>query len=141
MFEHIAFNKEAGRIELPENHNYLSSCPLFIDFFREKHRLSFSDVVIGCNLVYGWMPTSFKMKHDFYSSMPDTIRHLNAVEQGTVLTEQELETIAKVVNNSIVGSSKLLHFINPELYPIWDSRICRLILGTGSHYNGFQNSE
>jgi hypothetical protein len=28
-----------------------------------------------------------------------------------------------VINNSMVGVSKLLHFINPERYAIWDRRV------------------
>ena len=31
------------------------------------------------------------------------------------------------MNNSNVGASKLLHFIYPEKYPIWDSKICKII--------------
>ena len=31
------------------------------------------------------------------------------------------------MNNSNVGASKLLHFIYPEKYPIWDSKICEII--------------
>jgi len=33
------------------------------------------------------------------------------------------------MNNSMVGPSKLLHFIRPDLYAIWDSRIYRYIHG------------
>jgi hypothetical protein len=31
------------------------------------------------------------------------------------------------VNGSFVGASKLLHFINPDLYSIWDSRVYRYL--------------
>ena len=27
----------------------------------------------------------------------------------------------------MVGASKLLHFINPNVYAIWDSRVCRYL--------------
>ena len=29
------------------------------------------------------------------------------------------------INNSIVGLSKVLHFVNPEYFPIWDRRVAR----------------
>ncbi len=31
-------------------------------------------------------------------------------------------------NNSIVGTSKLLHFINPEVFAIWDSHVYRYLM-------------
>ena len=30
-------------------------------------------------------------------------------------------------NNSLVGASKILHFINPDVYVIWDSRVCSFL--------------
>ncbi len=32
----------------------------------------------------------------------------------------------QALNNSVVGTSKLLHFVRPDLFPIWNSRIARL---------------
>jgi len=42
-----------------------------------------------------------------------------------ILQKQDLELLKKIVNNSIVGVSKLLHFVNPNYYLIWDSRVAR----------------
>ena len=44
--------------------------------------------------------------------------------------KEDLEIVAAFMNNSIVGASKILHFINPKKYPIWDSKICGHILGS-----------
>ena len=38
------------------------------------------------------------------------------------------------MNNSNAGASKLLHFMYPEKYPIWDSKICEIILGKSYHH-------
>ena len=38
------------------------------------------------------------------------------------------------INNSLVGLSKLLHFINPQNYAIWDSRIFRFLTEKKSQY-------
>ena len=43
------------------------------------------------------------------------------------------------MNNSNVGDSKLLHFMYPEKYPIWDSKICEIITGK-SHHQKVQNA-
>ena len=39
------------------------------------------------------------------------------------LMTTELAVLIGLVNNSLVGVSKLLHFIAPHRYPIWDSRV------------------
>ena len=59
---------------------------------------------------------------------------LNAVKAGHRLGLEELEILKCCINNSMVGLSKLLHFINPENYAIWDSRIYRYIKGKKSQY-------
>ena len=34
-----------------------------------------------------------------------------------------LEKLKRMTNNSVVGMSKVLHFVNPEVFPIYDSNI------------------
>jgi hypothetical protein len=43
------------------------------------------------------------------------------------------------INNSIVGTSKFLHFVNPENYPIWDSRVYSSITGKKNSQNHVNN--
>jgi len=59
---------------------------------------------------------------------------LNAVKAGHLLDLEEIKTLKKCINNSLVGLSKLLHFINPGNYAIWDSRIFRYLTGKKSTY-------
>ncbi|ULQ51948.1 hypothetical protein [Flavihumibacter fluvii] len=53
----------------------------------------------------------------------DILTILNEVKTGKLLDAISLSKVKKAINNSMVGSSKLLHFIRPDLYAIWDSRI------------------
>jgi hypothetical protein len=48
--------------------------------------------------------------------------------------------IKSTINNSLVGLSKLLHFINPVVYAIWDSRIYRNTTDKKSSY-GIGNTQ
>jgi hypothetical protein len=50
------------------------------------------------------------------------------------LTVNEIGILKKSINNSLVGLSKLLHFINPKDYAIWDSRIFRYLTEKKSSY-------
>ena len=38
------------------------------------------------------------------------------------------------INDSCVGLSKSLHFINPEIFPIWDSNVAKTFGLQGYHY-------
>lgn len=40
-------------------------------------------------------------------------------------TEQQMKLLVEFTNNSAVGASKLLHFLSPEDFPIWDSRTAK----------------
>jgi hypothetical protein len=42
--------------------------------------------------------------------------------EGTI-SDEHLGALARVVNNSLVGTSKLLHFVRPDIFPIWDSKV------------------
>ena len=76
--------------------------------------------------VYGWMPTILKNWDfkDFNVDQPIAIvRHLSTVEAARKFLSQ-IDPVSPI-NKSWIGLSKLLHFLNPELFPIWDSRIAK----------------
>jgi hypothetical protein len=114
-----------------DNDSYVDSYSEFINYFKnidwiEKHHL-----VIASHFVYGWMPTILQLDT---KKVDEVLSILNGVRAGHSASENELEVIKQCVNNSMVGTSKLLHFINPNLYAIWDSRIFRYMTGKKSTY-------
>jgi hypothetical protein len=46
------------------------------------------------------------------------------------LDVSQLATLMQCFNNSLVGTSKILHFVNPEKFAIWDSKVCKYVLQT-----------
>ena len=60
-------------------------------------------------------------------------RILNNAKKGIRPNSDEITILKNCFNNSLVGSSKLLHFINPEQFAIWDSRVCRYLLQKTPH--------
>jgi hypothetical protein len=86
------------------------------------------------NHSYGWMP---KMLKKFDVAALDRIVHImNEAKQGTFPSDEELTFLKASINNSLVGPSKLLHFINPKYFAIWDSRVFHYIEGRiASHSN------
>lgn len=120
-----------GVIKINKDDTYLKTYNDFIEFFASKRTITKNDFVIGSHLVYGWMPTIISFNFD---NIENNVKYLNDVKNGKLLSEFELESLKKAVNNSIVGVSKLLHFINPDKYAIWDSRIHRYATGKKSGY-------
>lgn len=100
---------------------YIDSYNFYISFFAEKEQLKEQDVIIGLGFVYSWMPTIPKNVN--FNILKEVTILLNKAKQGYDFTDTDYVTLKKLCNNSLVGSSKLLHFINPNKYAIWDSKI------------------
>lgn len=131
----IDFNRlknDTNKFIVDTNTSYIKTYEVFVQYFQSLKGIEFEHFVVGSHFVYGWMPTILNLKT---TSSENILGYLNDAKQGVLLTEMELETLKASVNNSIVGVSKLLHFINPRVYAIWDSRICRYILGSTHRVN------
>ena len=123
--------KALNDFELTEGDSYVQTYENFIEHFKNIDELKWHDLVIGSHLVYGWMPTIINLN---YEDQEKAVQILNSAKKGKDLGVEELLVLKKTINNSLVGASKLLHFINPEKYAIWDSRIYRFVTGNKSQY-------
>lgn len=91
------------------------------------------DVCIAfAHMVYGWMPTILNEANGEIGAWTkddwEKIKVcLEKAKSGEILGINELKNVMVLTNNSIVGTSKLLHFINPHVYPIYDSRVFHAI--------------
>ena len=118
------------------NDSYLTSYPHLCAFWTDRP-VTKESLVQGTHMVYGWMPTTLNVDKN-----PDV-----SIEQAAVIASRlrerptlpalqpflhDLEVLKAVVNNSIVGTSKLLHFMRPDVYPIWDSIVHQSLQGVGS---------
>lgn len=111
-------------ISVPQGDSYIESYPYLCSHFSGKAVIVPQDVVLGAHMVYGWMPTVLGL--DMRAVRGFSL--LQAAELLTVakkrdLDRGELSSLKGLINNSIVGVSKLLHFVEPDRYPIWDSRL------------------
>ena len=73
-------------------------------------------------MAYGWMPTICKK---FNEDVFNSENWQTACESNDI--DDVINAISNIdtppFNNSWVGTSKVLHFINPTIIPIWDSRV------------------
>ena len=74
------------------------------------------------HMAYGWMPTILKKFSDSQSDIVGPATGCQSFEEASGLI-QSLDD--SPINNSWVGMSKVLHFMNPEFFPIWDSRVAK----------------
>lgn len=72
--------------------------------------------------VYGWMPTMLKNWNlDALPKAGERIHSIRSVNTHAAALKLVTNLNEKPINNSWIGTSKLLHFINPNHFPIWDS--------------------
>ena len=122
---------ESLKFNPPVGNSYVSTYPEFISYFKNIDKITKHDLVISSHFVYGWMPTIITLKLD---KIEKALIYLNAAKKGYILKVNQLELLKSCINNSLVGLSKLLHFINPFDYAIWDSRIYRYTTNKKSSY-------
>jgi hypothetical protein len=103
---------------------YLSLSKMFPNI----QKTSWDGAVLALHIVYGWMPTIPKLRTYQHWDSSDRQRLVNIliqVEQKKSIHQSDLEHLKAFSNNSIIGGSKILHFLWPENYPIWDMRVAR----------------
>lgn len=71
--------------------------------------------------------------------LDEAVPILNSVKNGAVIDKKEFDILKPLCNNSLVGASKLLHFINPNLYAIWDSKIYTFLYQEKAHKHRVEN--
>ncbi len=112
-----------GLIDI-EDH-YLRSYPHILkatnDLLKIKDK-DFDPILAIAHMVYGWMPTILKSVN-LTPSDKDVLagaREVGAFDEAIALIDKFNKS---PINNSWIGLSKVLHFINPEYFPIWDSKV------------------
>jgi len=109
-----------------DKQTYDVSYPEFLKYFNDIKVITKHNLVIGINFTYGWMPTIFDFRSNNFD---EALEILNNAKKGLVLTVSQLESLKGLFNNSLVGTAKLLHFINPVKFAIWDSRVYYYLTG------------
>lgn len=127
---------------IQQDASYVISYPHLIEFFAQKQQISPSDVVCGAHMVYGWMPTILDLYPDQEKiNLEEAARLLTTVKRAGSIQPIELEGLSGLVNNSLVGVSKLLHFVAPERFAIWDSKVYSFVYEERPHNYRVNNAD
>lgn len=117
-------------------YTYLFTYSHLVSYLSSIEELDITSFVVGKAIAYSLMPTTLNLRQSTISSLLPSLNRLK--KDGVRLETAELNRLKLMVNNSIVGTSKLLHFTRPDVYPIWDSRIDRFINGDDLNTNSVE---
>jgi hypothetical protein len=107
-----------------------------------------NDVIRLAMMAYGWMPTMNKGRTitsdiDLTSIKDLLIKIQNTTDLETAFKlvfgegKSTIDDFIKITNNSVVGLSKTLHILNPNIFPIVDKHLYNGIKNYG-HHIGFK---
>ena len=102
-------------------HTYLATYPSLIAIGTSPGSFDTKRFYQVAALVYGWMPRVVRINPVYIQQA------IAAFGEAQIANSENFQnvTIQSFANclHSVVGASKLLHFINPSVFPIWDSKI------------------
>ena len=123
---------------------YNFSYPYLLNYFGQIKKGSTSQwLICGSSMVYSWMPTilNFNFEQGRIDHATNSLKEIKKLVNNKPFDFNRpelpllLNPIVTVINNSIVGVSKFLHFSYPEIFPIWDSRVERAFSGKPNNYH------
>lgn len=129
------FFRDGNNFDIKRQSDYISY-PEFLKYFNDLKTITRHNLTIGINFTYGWMPTIFDFRSDNFE---EALKILNEAKSGSKLTVDNLVLLKGLLNNSLVGTTKLLHFIKPDNFAIWDSRVYRYLTNKEPHDNRIGN--
>jgi len=95
--------------------------------------LNVHNLIVGTHIVYGWMPKMLTLYIE-NGQFENIVNILNNLNENNIIQFDALVSLKEIINHSIVGVSKLLHFLYPSWYAIWDSRVYSSINGELNYY-------
>jgi len=122
--------------EIDKSDTYIRSYAHLLNCIGGYRSFGEQEFVCACHMIYGWMPTILELKSGNGLLDPVGDHPLGTkARTGRSLTDEEITQLAQVINNSLVGASKLLHFVAPDAFAIWDSRIHRFLFPSEAPHN------
>jgi hypothetical protein len=95
-----------SQTEVRQDNSYILSYPHILSFFAGKSAFTATDFVVGAHMIYGWVPTAL----DLYAAETEGGLDFGAgiltrAKNSDILADDDIKTLAKLVNNSLVGAS------------------------------------
>jgi hypothetical protein len=122
------------RTRISLENSYIIAYPYILVHFQSLNDFTERDFVCGAHIVYGWMPTVLDLNPAKSSiNFRRGGELLTQARRDGNLSDTEIQQLAGLVNRSLVGVSKLLHFTAPNAFAIWDSKIYSFVFEERPH--------
>jgi hypothetical protein len=102
---------------------YLLTYPTIISRARALNLNENSSLHELALLAYGWMPRVVRLNSRLLHDARQALQASRETKRWDMSVAQSAMLALEPCLFSAVGASKVLHFLNPEVFPIWDSRI------------------
>jgi hypothetical protein len=107
---------------------YLRTYPALLSIARQSEADDRTKFLQLATVAYGWMPRIVRLDPVHLDSAIEAFTRAQAATEVS-WNQVSIEHVAACLH-SVVGASKLLHFANPEVFPIWDRNVERISCGT-----------
>lgn len=125
VLTHEKFRKlhRTAKYEPPDNSWFIQSYEVFVSKRSIRTKREFIELIA---FAYSWMPTIPHIKPITEANWKMIKRYLSRLNRLDKTELQHfLRLLVPIINNSIVGTSKVLHFLSPKKNPIIDSRVLK----------------
>lgn len=143
--ETIKAFKFGNHVNRLSSSSYIATYPYLLEASRQLISSMGEDSYVPIiHMAYGWMP---KIISNISENASDVARidHISNIEDFSNALTFLRSFERSPFNNSYVGLSKFLHFIKPDIFPIWDSRVASIfqvsanIINTSDIYCSYLN--
>lgn len=114
---------QATNVTIPHGDSYLQIYPYLLNGIQSLMPLNNEKLLIAGSSIFCWMPTQSKIDITTLPASLAIIASLPTQPLTSASLQQLANTFRTIRGSSVVAASKLFHFLYPDKYPIWDSRI------------------
>jgi hypothetical protein len=114
---------QANTVPIPLGNSYLQTYPFLLNGIKSLMPLNQDRLLIAGSSIFSWMPTQSKINTTLLPSSLAIITNLKTHPLTKAYVLQLANTFQTIRGSSVVAASKLIHFLYPDEYPIWDSRV------------------
>lgn len=122
-----AIQRAASRLKVPGNDRYLNHYPLLLKGIADLMPLDIPKLSLAGSAVFSWMPTQMNLDHRGLNESLNVINNLPEQPLSQKSLELLASTFATIGGKSVVAASKVLHFVYPREFPIFDRIIAQKI--------------
>ena len=122
-----AIQRATSKLKVPGNDRYLHHYPLLLKGIADLLPLDIFRLSLAASAVFSWMPTQMNLDHRRLQESLNVINNLPDQPLSQKSLELLASTFATIRGRSVVAASKVLHFIYPQEFPIFDRIIAQKI--------------